>query len=359
MSASSLRSVSSEGAGTDPSAPQTPEPTNRADAAARIAVVARWMRKEDPTNPAPYLMVRGYRWGELRVAAPDVDPKLLEAPPTAMRSRLKGLLLDGKWNELLELGEALMATAQGRGWLDLQRYAMTACTNLGTSYDPVAAVIKSELRALLSAIPSLSRMTLMDDTPTANGETGEWLKQDGLLPDEEVSAEAAVVVDDSADVHVDDGSEVTSDALLADARTAANGGLVKTARRRVRTQERDPFEMARAELLQGRPNRAIELLVDELARERSPRGHFVRQTQIAYIMVEAGLDTVAKPILTELLRTVNAKDLEQWESGPLVAQPMALMCRVLDRVGDDGNRMELYLRVCRLDPMQALALQPR
>jgi type VI secretion system protein ImpA len=115
---------------------------------------------------------------------------------------------------------------------------------------------------------------------------------------------------------------------------------------------------ARGELAQGRPNRAIELLVSELARERSPRGRFVRQTQVAYVMVEAGLDAVARPILEKLISTIDERGLEDWESGPLVAQPMALLCRVLDRLGDgSGDRDGLYLRICRLDPLQAIALQ--
>lgn len=344
----------------DPSAPMAAEPTNRADAAGRVAVVAKWYRKEDPTNPAPYAMVRGFRWGELRVNAPELDPRLLEAPPTAMRARLKGLMLDGKWPELLEQGEALMATAQGRGWLDLQRYALTACAQLGASYDPVAAVIRGELRALLAALPTLPEMTLMDDTPTANGETKEWLASEALLPppaDETVAAEDGA---DAADVEVEDGADVMMEAIDDDHRTAENGGLAKARRVRPRASGRDPFELARTELALGRPNRAIELLVSELQRERSPRGHFVRQTQIAYVMVEAGLNAVAQPILQKLIETIDEKGLEQWEAGPLVAQPMALMCRVIDHTdGDTNQRYELYLRVCRLDPLQALALQAR
>jgi len=86
----------------------------------------------------------------------------------------------------------------------------------------------------------------------------------------------------------------------------------------------------------------------------------VRQTQIAYIMVEAGLDAVAQPILQRIIETIDERNLEQWESGPLVAQPMALMCRVLDRTGgDETTRYDLYLRVCRLDPLQALSLPAR
>jgi len=346
----------------DDDSPMTAEPVNRADAAKRIGVIARWLRQQDPASPAPYLLLRGFRWGELRVTAPELEPKLLEAPPTPTRAKLKTLLLDGKWAELLEQSENLMATAPGRGWLDLQRYVLTACGQLGSSHDAIAAAIRSELRALLRAVPQLTRMTLMDDTPTANEETRDWLEREGLMGDDDTEATAETPAESEPDADVSDGSEVLIDALEDDAASAHQGGFTRTraVRPAVATRGRDPFDVARGELAQGRPNRAIELLMADLAREQSPRGRFVRQTQIAYIMVEAGLDAVAMPILQRLIETIDEKGLEQWESGPIVAQPMALMCRLLDRSGDDASqRYELYLRVCRLDPMQAIALQSK
>lgn len=344
------------------------EVTSARDAAARIAAAAKFLRSEDPTNPAPYLLLRGYRWGELRANPADLDPRLLEAPATAARAKLKGLLLDARWQELLEQGEALMATAPARGWLDLQRYTLTACANLGDAYDGVAAVVRSELRALLAALPQLLHMTLMDDTPTANGETREWLTAEGLTPEAETANASAEVVDsavaddDSADTPADDGTEALEDALAEEDATASNGGFAKAPARRATLRSgaasRDPFGMARNELALGRPNRAIELMVAQHARERSPRGRFVRQTQVAFLMVEAGLENVARPMLERLVQIVDERSLEDWESGPLVAQPMALLCRVYDKLGiKEDDREELYLRVCRLDPLQALGLQ--
>lgn len=344
-------------------APISIEPVNRADATNRLAVIARWLRADDPTNPAPYLLLRGFRWGELRANAPDLDAKLLEAPATVTRSRLKALLLDGKWNELLEQSEGLMALSAGRGWLDLQRYALTACANLGGNYEPVAAAIQSELRALLTALPQLSRMTLMDDTPTANDETRDWLASEALQP-HAGDTSATDAVDDGItgdDTIEDNTADVLADALEDDASASQQGGFTRGRTiRRSGPRGRDAFDTACNELAHGRANKAIQLLVTELARETSARGRLVRQTQIAYVMVEAGLDNVAKPILQRLIETIDERTLEQWESGPLVAQPMALMCRVLDRSGgDESERDELYLRVCRLDPIQALSLQSR
>jgi type VI secretion system protein ImpA len=349
-----------DGSGAAPAGPLAAEPTSVADATARVAVAARYLRAQDAANPAPYLMLRGLRWGELLAGPGAPDPRLLEAPPTATRAKLKTLLLDGAWEELLEQGELLMATPHGRGWLDLQRYALTACAQLGGPYAAVAAAVRGELRALLAAVPRLPEMTLMDDTPTANDETRAWLDAEGLGADGDAGSEAD-------DVEIGDGTEALDDALAQDDETAEHGGLARpAARRRARvasgggTVPRDPFAAARAELAAARPNRAIELLVAELAHERSPRGRFVRQTQIAWIMVEANLAAVARPILEKLIAEIDERSLESWEAGPLVAQPMALLCRVIDRLEDsyaEDQRKELYLRVCRLDPLQAIALQ--
>jgi type VI secretion system protein ImpA len=338
-----------------------PEPTSAADAGARVGGAAKFLRASDPTNPPPYLMLRGLRWGELRATPGDVDPRLLEAPPTAARAKLKALLLDGRWTELLEQCEQLMATPHGRGWLDLQRYTLTACTQLGADYEAVGTAVRTELRALLAALPRLPQMTLMDDTPTANAETQEWLAGEGLAGNG-AGPHAGDATDDGADVAPDDGSGALDVALAQDDETAENGGLARAAtrRRRATGTGRDPFSLARAELSASRPNKAVELLVAELARERSPRGRFVRETQLAWVMVEAGMHAVARPILEQLVKAIDDRKLEDWESGPLVAQPLALLCRVID-AGESSShdRSELYLRVCRLDPLQAIALQAR
>lgn len=40
-----------------------------------------------------------------------------------------------------------------------------------------------------------------------------------------------------------------------------------------------------------------------------------------------------------------------------MAQPIALLYRVLGHTGgDDSERYQLYLRICRLDPLQAMTL---
>lgn len=295
------------------------EPVSTDDAASRIVGAARYLRRANPSNPAPYLMLRGFRWGELR-ASRTVDPKLLEAPPTSVRTALKSLLLDERWNDLLEAAEGVMGTPQGRGWIDLQRYAVTACESLGSDYDAVASAMRGALRSLLTDLPRLLEMTLMDDTPTANAETRAWLR-------DIIRSEPSAGGDDAAGAALDD----------------------------IEPRPRDPIALANAEVRAGRADRAIQLLMRESSHEKTRRARFLLQSTLARIMVDAGHHPVAMPILEELIQDIEAHKLEEWEVGEIVAAPMSLLYMCLKALdGDAETAQSLYLRICRLDPIQAI-----
>lgn len=328
-----------EGNGAAPAAsggaPQTlsAEPTSRDDAAQRIVTAARWLRRTEPTSPTSYLMLRALRWGELRAQAPEPDPRLLAAPTPTSRTQLRMLLLDAKWPELLDAAETVMSSTAGRGWLDLQHYALRACTEMGAEYGTVASAIRSELRALLRELPSLVDLTLMDGLPTASPETRHWLRVEFAGADADEVAIAAEPAEGPA-------ASATSPA-------APDGGDRAYAR-------------ALGEIRAGRPQKAIELLLRELDREKSQRGRFVRQAQLTRIMVESGFEAIARPILDEMLQRMDTHKLEEWEAGPLLAQPLAALYQCLEKSGEDNARkQQLYLRICRLDPVQAMSFGPR
>ncbi len=168
--------------GAAPATSGTPAAADRDDAMQRLAVVAHFLRHENPLNPIPYLLLRAMRWGELRAAGAALNPALLEAPPTEKRTLIKKMSMEGDWAGVLENAEQAMSLLCGRGWLDLQRYVVRACESLGSEYEPVAAGIRSELRTLLADYPGLLNSSLMDDTPAANAETQSWLKESILPP---------------------------------------------------------------------------------------------------------------------------------------------------------------------------------
>jgi hypothetical protein len=74
-------------------------------------------------------------------------------------------------------------------------------------------------------------------------------------------------------------------------------------------------------------------------------------------MVDAGLEAVAQPMLEELQQLIETHQLEQWEAGDLVAQPLALLYRAYVKQGwDEATTQPIYLRLCRLDPLAAMAV---
>ena len=296
------------------------EPTDINDATMRVVSAARWLRKNSPSNPASYLLLRGLRWGEVRASGRTPNPKLLEAPGGEMRVKLKTLMIDGAWDQLLDAAEQVMGTPAGRGWLDLQRYTLTACAGLGSTYDAPAGAIRGALRSLLADIPDLPSMSLMDDLPAANSDTRSWLQELGPSATSENGAAA-------------DGPSTAP---------AVPASYID--------------ERVRVEIQAGRPAKAIDILMREIDRETSRRARWMRQAQIARVMVDAGLETVAKPILEQLMAEIESHKLEEWEAGELVAQPLVLLWRCLDKLGGDANaKQTLYLRICKLDARQAIA----
>ena len=110
----------------------------------------------------------------------------------------------------------------------------------------------------------------------------------------------------------------------------------------------------------GRADKAIEMLLRELEREKSARSRFLRQAQVTRIMVDSGFDAIARPILDDMLQRVETHKLEEWEAGALLAQPLGTLYQCLTKTGEDASRQQqLYLRICRLDPVQAMRFGPR
>ena len=307
------------------------EPADRREAIATVARVAALLRQQDPHNPAPYLMMRGLRWGELRGGKGISDARLLEAPTTELRQHVKRLALAKKWSELLETGENAMSLPCSRAWLDLQRLVVGACTALGEEYEPIAAAIRSELKALLQDMPQLLDAVLLDDTPAANGETRAWLQQLG--------APAAAAVDSTPAA---DGAAASSNG-----QGAATTWLEKPA---------DAFSLAQDTLKAGQPEKAFEIMRKEIARQGSGRGRFQRTMQLVELCVSAGKDAIAQPLLDDLSAAIEEHKLDAWEDKEMVAAALATIMRISKRVLDDeSEKRRLFERICRLDPVRALS----
>jgi type VI secretion system protein ImpA len=152
---------------------------SRDDAVLRVAAVARYLRQREPSSPVPYLLLRAFRWGELRDAADGQLSQILEAPPAQIRAALRRYSQAGSWSQVLETAETAMSQGFGRGWLDIQRYAIRACDELG--YKNAGKALRAELKALLADLPDLPNLIMQDDTGAANPETVAWLRQEGYV----------------------------------------------------------------------------------------------------------------------------------------------------------------------------------
>jgi type VI secretion system protein ImpA len=306
------------------------EPADRRQAVASIAAAAAFLRKREPHSPAPYLMLRGLRWGELRTANPLTESVLLEAPPTELRQQIKRLALGKRWAELLETGEQAMALPGSRAWLDLQRLSVAACAALGPEYRAIANSIQSELRALLNDIPELLDATLLDDTPTANPETKIWLKSLGTP----AAASPHTEVDEAA----------------TETPNHASGAPTWLA------QSVDAYVLAKDSLAAGQEERAFAIMRAEVARQRSGRKRFRRTMQTIELAISAGKSGIAQPLLEDVAAMIENHKLDAWEDPEQVAGDLLTVMRNSSRIqANPGEKQKLFERICRLDPVQALS----
>jgi type VI secretion system protein ImpA len=304
------------------------EPADRRQAVAGIAGAAAFLRKREPFSPAPYLLLRGLRWGELRTASRLSDSNLLEAPPTELRQQIKRLALTKRWSELLEAGEQAMAQPGARAWLDLQRLSVAACAALGPEYNAIATAIKSELRALLNDLPELLDATLLDDTPAANPETKAWLQ--GLQTP-------------APPPHME-GDEATEES-----RAPMNGTPSWLA------PSVDGYVLAKDALAAGQEEKAFAIMRAEVARQRSGRRRFRRTMQLVELAMAAGKDSLAQPLLEDIAAMIENHKLDAWEDPDLVASDLLKLMRYSKKIqGSSGDKQKLFERICRLDPVQAL-----
>ena len=302
------------------------EPADPEAAAALVARIADYLRRQDPSQVAPYLLIRALRWSELRWHGDSLDEPFLASPSTETRQQLRAMQREGNWEGLLNGTETGMATPSGRAWLDLQRYAWEACYNL--SYSAVAKAICSETRALLLDYPDLPSATLSDGTTAADKQTLDWLRDSVLLPQGAQVEQAAPV------------SEYVEKQLAGE-----NGHA-------------DYFEVAMQLAKSGHVAEAIDGFAREAARESSGRERFRRQLQMAQICLATQHFTLAYPILQGLAQEIERRNLLDWEDPAFLAQVLAMLVQCIDRTTrDQQERSRAYSLLCRLGPVAALQFE--
>jgi type VI secretion system protein ImpA len=186
------------------------------------------------------------------------------------------------------------------------------------------------LRALLTDYPDLMTATLLDDTPTANAETQTWLRE-------------AIVPPPPAPEPPKEPETVAEP-------------VVETVQAASDSQTPDVHDLAMKAAKAGKVQQAIEMLMREIAQEKSGRARFQRKIQLATLCLSTKHEGIAYPILAELAEEIERRKLEEWEEAASVAHPLALLYRCLDKMGNsEAEKQKIYQKLCRLDPVQALA----
>ena len=328
-SASEVQAEAAPAARARSSKSMSAEPVDKDDAFARIQACAKFLQKDNPSSPVAYMLQAALRFAETREAGSYPAWDFLAPPPTEKRQNLKRLASESNWGELL--AEAIAAAGEpcGRGWLDVQRYIWRA--SYESSYSTISAAVIAMLQGLLKDVPEIPTWTMSDDTPTANPETQKWLEEMVIpKPPEPVIVE----------VERQSEPEQTSYAQPQQAEENAPPDLLDTAREL----------MARGHLPQ-----ALQILMRDAAQQPSGRARFLRRLQMAQLCVGAGQAKVAYPVLDELVKEIDQRQLEEWEATEMIAPPLALLLKCLDDSSENGSvRESVFNRLCRIDPIAAM-----
>lgn len=317
------------------------EPADWDDAVARVNVCAQYLRSQNSGSPIPYLLQMAVRWGELREQGSSPSYDFLVSPATEVRQTLKRLAAESNWEGLLTAALAAAGAPCGRAWLDVQRYIWRASVNAGNS--AIASTVVSTLQALLKEMPDLRHWTLDDDTPTANPETQQWL-DDEVVP-KPVETTIAVSV-----------PEVVPEIQPVVAAAAFSMEL-QTPEDEKEAHVPDAYELAEQFMRQGQVQAAIQLLVRDSAQQPSGRARFQRRMQVAQLCLAAGYDDVAHPMLEQLAREIDQRKLEEWEAGEVLAQPLALLLKCLEKTSNGtADRAAIFTKLCNIDPTAAINL---
>jgi type VI secretion system protein ImpA len=307
------------------------EPVDKNDAIARVQACAKFFQTDNAASPVAYMLQTSLRLGEMREQGRYPSYDFLVPPTTESRQNLKRLAAEQNWVELLGAAVAAAGEPCGRAWLDVHRYIWRAGSEAG--YQGVTSAVIATLQALVKEMPEITSWTMSDDTPTANPETQRWLEE-VVIPKPPEPVVAAEAPPEPEPAYYSSPAKAGHEADEAPP---------------------DVLDVARDLMARGQLPQAIQLLMRDAAQQSSGRARFQRRLQVAQLCVTAGQGKVAYPVLEELVKEIDQRQLEEWESTDMISPPFALLLRCLGK-GDANNglRESVFARLCRIDPIAAM-----
>jgi type VI secretion system protein VasJ len=278
------------------------------------------IREATPTDPTAFRVARVGMWLHLESApVATAGRSTIPPPPPSLLSRLALLEQNRQWSALLD--EAESAQARHRFALDLQRLSWTALQGLGAEFDRARSAVASELRGLLTRMPSLPGLAFSDGSPLADPRTSSWI--DGVI-------------------------------------------LARPAPVRVARDDAGPVAPALAELgtnlAEGRIAEGLAAAQAALLQLPSGRRQFLARLDVARACSAAGLGHLALGAYQGLDAEVRAHGLESWEPELAVSTLKGLIATLREIMKDSRGAStqldECFRRLCILDPAAAYEVRP-
>lgn len=137
--------------------------------------------KKEPQKPTGYRLMRCTKWDLLdRAPYSESGKTKLSGPSVQQREMFINLIDQKNWKTLFERAEAAFISGANHFWLDLQRFSITSCKELGTDYNSLRLCLTHEFSGLLKRIPELVSLTFSDGTFFCDDKTNRWIKTEIL-----------------------------------------------------------------------------------------------------------------------------------------------------------------------------------
>jgi len=149
------------------------------DSLKNLGQLADFWFKTDPENPRSYRFRRTAAWLSLdRLPADREGVTIIQPPPVHEAQVLNSVREKKDWKELLKAAEPKVY--QQEFWIDLHRMVAEALSNLGNGYQDALDAVCQETALFVYRMPGLINLSFADETPFADPETRQWVKNIAL-----------------------------------------------------------------------------------------------------------------------------------------------------------------------------------
>ncbi len=294
-----------------------------------------------PDEPFVYALSRQLCWSKLRLPEMKKDnPKValkLKGPTSEKQAALNNWMASGTWDSVIpDIETRFLQDESFCYWLDTQRYVVQALEAKGGKWNPAAQEIKFQLARLIQRLPELPALLFADQkTPFADKATNAWLEDEvrGTL-------------------NSGKGKEKILPPIMGEEYEAI-------------TQE---YEAACAELPENF-EKHVGAMQSAIAGDIRRKGKFLRGLNLANYCLAAKKPELAKALLADLMKKVEAYQLAEWEPALCTAVWQAAYLANLKLLQSDNHAAAkvdlqaqqnlLFDQIGKYDCLRALELASR